>query len=453
VLVHRSKKQLSFLLALLLVLILGSGCASDTVGSNVATPTARAIAQGTPLTIPVPVCHLSSCTNLTPVHGARAFTDTWENIHLFETFDFKVSYPRAIAKYYDFIWGASAANAYAYRLGNPNVMLSYYMTMNRYDGTFTDTELGKQRGLSYWKAVHPDWILYKCDRTTPAYEYQDPNMPFDFSNPAVINWQLQTYVQPASAIYGYDALAVDNVNMENMFAACGHYDANGQWVQQYSGQNVDPQWQQDVVNWLTKMQNALHALAHPMLLIANFSSGAVPLNSSTAQQALVHVDGVLDESSFTHYGEYHLPDDQWVQMVQYVQAMQQQNKPFFMINEFKNANNVSHDDIEWVLASYLMCKQRLAFLYISQIQGYGSDSRISQYSLQIGSPLGDMYQAQNVYWRDYTNGEVVVNPGSNPLTVDTTSIKPSTSFVDAYGQKMSQSFTLSAHSAKVLIKQ
>ncbi len=100
-----------------------------------------------------------------------------------------------------------------------------------------------------------------------------------------------------------------------------------------------------------------------------------------------------------------------------------------------------------------MCKQRLAFLYISQIQGYGSDSRISQYSLQIGSPLGDMYQAQNVYWRDYTNGEVVVNPGSNPLTVDTTSIKPSTSFVDAYGQKMSQSFTLSAHSAKVLIKQ
>jgi hypothetical protein len=53
--------------------------------------------------------------------------------------------------------------------------------------------------LSYWEAVHPDWILYKCDRVTPAYEFDNPNMPLDFANPALESWQIQTYAMPPHA--------------------------------------------------------------------------------------------------------------------------------------------------------------------------------------------------------------------------------------------------------------
>lgn len=441
-------KHPSVFLTALLLLILCSGCSSATSSAKNGMMTLTPVPRGTPLGIPVPICRLAPCTNLAPVAGVRPFIDTWENIHLFQTFDRNVADPGASAKAYDFVWGALPGNVAAYRAGNPNILLSYYMPMHVDDGTFLDQNLGHERGLDYWKAVHPDWILYQCDRTTPAYEYQYSNVPFDLTNPDVINWQMQSYVQLASQ-NDYDAIATDNVLMENMFHACGHFDLHGNWVQRYSGNSVDTRWQDDVIAWLTRMQAAFHQLSHSLLLIANFSAGSIPLNSDRIQQALAHVDGVLDESGFTHFGEYHLPQDQWLQMMHYVDVMQRQNKPFFLINQFQKA--MKHEDVEWVLGSYLMSKQRLSSVYISQFQGYGTDNRIAEETLQIGSPRADMYQDQHAYWRDYTNGEVVVNPGESPVTVSLAGVGAATRYVDPYGQQTGPTLTLPARSAKILL--
>src|SRR2546429_9873306 len=73
--------------------------------------------------------------------------------------------------------------------------LQYYIPFHRDNGTFSNS--GAYHDLAHWKAAHPDWVLYKCDRVTPAYEFGDPNMPLDFANPALVSWQIQTYVQPA----------------------------------------------------------------------------------------------------------------------------------------------------------------------------------------------------------------------------------------------------------------
>jgi hypothetical protein len=404
-----------------------------------------AVPTPTPVGVSVPVCHLPACTNLDPVAGARPFVDTWSNIHGFMTFDYNAHNPYATAKKYDFIWGADVQNVAAYRATNPNIVLSYYMTIHRNDGDFLDNEVGKQQGLAYWKARHPDWILYQCDRVTPAFEFQDPNIPFTFTNPAVLDWMVQTYVQPAVA-YGYDAIAVDNVSMENQFKACGSYDKNGQWVQRYTGDNVDPQWESDVADWITQMQAAFHKQARPMLLIANFSNGPVPLNAPNTQRTLAHVDGVLDESSFTHYGENNLSAGQWLQLIQTINAMQQENKPYFEVNEFKST--VTQSGEEWALASYLMCKQRLAMVYFAQIQRYGYDMQLPELFSQIGDPQDDMYFNQGAYWRDYTGGESVVNPGDSPANI---TIKTSKTYVDLFDQPVSQTFTLAPHTGKVLL--
>ncbi len=432
---------------MLLVLVLASGCSLNQE-TNTPTPTVNFNTGGptpTPVGVSVPVCRLPACTNLNPTPGTRPFIDTWSNVHRFLTFDFNAHNPYEIAKKYDFIWGADPQNVAGYRYANPNIVLSYYMTIHRNDGDFINTDLGKQQGVDYWKARHPDWILYQCDRTTPAFENHDPNIPFIFTNPAVLDWMVQTYVQPAVA-YGYDAIAVDNVSMENQFGACGSYDKNGQWVQRYTGKNEDPQWESDVADWITKMQDAFHKQTRPMLLMANFGLGPVPLNSPSAQRTLAHIDGVLDESSFTHYGQNDLTASQWLQMVQYINAMQQQNKPFFEVNEFKG--DITNTGKEWALASYLMCKQRLALVYFAPIQHYGYDMQIPELDTQIGSPNDDMYSAQGVYWRDYTGGEVVVNPGDNPATV---TIKTSKTYADIFGQPVSRTFLLASHSGKVLL--
>ncbi len=386
-----------------------------------------------------PIPHLTR-----PVYTGP-FTNTWTNIHSFLTFDYKIDNPSAIAQKYDFVWGANYKHLAAYRATNPHIVLSYYFPMHRNHGDFIDTALGKQQGLDYWKALHPDWVLYKCDRTTPAYEYYDPNMPFILTDPTILNWMVQSFAAPA-ARYGYDAIALDNVNMDNMFGACGSYDKSGQWVQRYTGKSNDPQWQADVANWITQMQEALRKLSRPLLLISNLDPGSVPIDSVAMQKVLLHSDGVLDESSFSHYGENNLSAGQWLQMIHYVDSVQAQNKPFFLINEFQKG--IVNKEKEWVLASYLMCKQQLSMVYFALFQAYGGDMQIPELNVQIGSPLSKMYEKQGAYWRDYTGGEVLVNPTDTPATVTTNNV---TTYVDIFGQPVSQMFTLSPHTGKILL--
>ena len=112
--------------------------------------------------------------------------DTWNNIHPFLMFDGYITKPAAVAPRYDFVTGAKWYNVAAYRSTNPNIFLTYYITFHRDNGAFTDSTALKS--LAGWRAIHPDWVLYRCDRVTPAYEFGNPNMPFDFSNPALVNW-------------------------------------------------------------------------------------------------------------------------------------------------------------------------------------------------------------------------------------------------------------------------
>src|SRR5947209_286749 len=189
--------------------------------------------------------------------------DTWTNIHPFLMFDGYISKPAAVAPRYDFVTGAKWYNVAAYRSTNSNIFLTYYITFHRDNGAFTDSSALKS--LAGWRAIHPDWVLYRCDRVTPAYEFGNPNMPFDFSNPALVDWQVQNFALPASQ-NGYSGVTADNLNLENIFGACGTYQ-NGKWVRRYTGKFDDPVWQADVVNWITRMQTALHNLPHPMALL------------------------------------------------------------------------------------------------------------------------------------------------------------------------------------------
>ena len=370
------------------------------------------------------------------------FIDTWNNIHSFLTFDYNISNAATVAKHYDFVWGASVNHIVAFRSSNPHIFLTYYLPFNRDHGTFSTS--GEARSLSYWKTFHPDWILYQCDRVTPAYEFGDPNIPLDFANPAFVAWQIQTYALPAS-MRGYDGIAADNVDLHNLFGACGVYK-NGQWVQRYTGQDSDPQWNADVITWLTRMQQALHQLRHPLALIPNTTLSNLSPTDPLVQQYLSHVDGILDEQGFTRAGDGYQTGSDWVQTIQLIESMQLQNKPYYIINQFPS---VSHADIQWAVASYLMCKEHRTALFISTIQGYGNGLWYNEYNVQIGNPTGPMYQTQNVYERDYSHGLSIVNPSPTESYIVTLGLVKH--YRDLYGNTVSQTIMMPPHSGIVLV--
>jgi hypothetical protein len=432
-------KYLSLAFIFLSVVLIMSSCVPANTGNNVvetritATPTQKAV-----VTTPTATCSQATCepsgSNLPP------FVDTWANIHLFQSFDYGISDPATVAKDYDFVWGAAPAKLAAWQ-SNPTILLSYYISFFRDSGTFGSSD--NLQSLSYWKSVHPDWILYQCDRTTPAYEDGESAVPFDFTNPAVIAWQLQTYAIPASQ-QGYGALAADNVNMQNLVGACGHYDKNGQWVQLFSGDQTDPRWSAAVLTWIKNMQQALHNLAHPLKLIPNLGIGSMSLSDPTLQQVIAHVDGVLDERGFTGYGHGDLSGSYWAQMVQFIENVQQAGKAYYIVNEVPALTN---SNIEWALASYLMCKEHVAAVAISGPQQYGVVLYNNWYAATIGTPRDAMYQGQGVYWRDYTHALVVVNPSSTASYT----IKLPGQFTDLNGNSVPQTLTMPPLSGQILL--
>lgn len=433
-LAHLSKKSLSAITTMILLLCIAlEGCSQAAQNTAASTKKTNQPVSATPVQ-----CNQNSC------HGIRPYIDTWNNIHLEQIFSYNINNAADIAKYYDFVWGADQDQLAAFHSGNPNIMLSYYFPFHRDSGTFTNMDLGKSHDLAYWKNLHPDWILYQCDRTTPAFEDNNPNMPLAFSNPALVDWQVQTYAQPASEA-GYDAIAADNVNLENLYGACGYYQ-NGKWVQRYTGQSDDPQWRADIVSWATRMQSALHALKHPLALVINFGLGSIAPNDTYVQQLIRHTDGILDEGSFTNYGNGYITDDNWVQLVNLIKEVQSLKKPYYSIDEF-STKSLSHDQIQWALSSYLMGKDHLATIFISASQQYGSDLRYPEYNANIGTPEGDMYKDQLVYWRKYSNGLVVVNPSSS----SSYSVQISGSYVDSYGNHIGKDLTLQPHSGMLLL--
>jgi len=424
-------------------------------GESVVTVITPPVTPAVPTTAAVPVCNQSVCLGPSPATGIRKYIDTFNNIHTAQIFSYNMTNPAQYAKNYDFVWGADPGMVADLRAGNPNIFLSYYMTVNRDTGVFGNQD--QRQSLSYWQAQHPDWILYKCDRTTPAYEIGDNNVtPFDITNNDFINWQVQTYAVPASEA-GYDAIAADNFNLDNAFGACGFY-RNGKWVQRYTGQDNDPQWEKDMLYWATQMQTKLHALPHPLALIPNLGvfSGSSTVNYASdpiLQQIIDHVDGFLDESSFTKYGVGYVTGSDWVNLVQLIQEVQQKNKPYYILDEFKE-QPVNQFDSEWAISSYLMAKEHLSALFYSGDQEYGDYLNHPEYNAPIGIPISDMFQDQGVYWRLYSNGAVLVNASdSQSATVNLHTVNvDATAYIDLYGKVAGQSITMAPHSGLVLLK-
>lgn len=389
---------------------------------------------------PTQVTSTTSISTSTPI--VQHLIDTWNDIHAFQTFDYNIVDPSTLANRYDFVWGAEAGHVSAYHAANPKISLSFYIPFNRDWGTFPDSRT--IHDLPYWRAVHPDWILYQCDRVTPAYTTNYPNIPLDFTNPAVIAWQIQTYAIPAIK-HGYNAIAADNITLPNYNGACGVYK-NGQWVQLFNGEVEDPQWRVNVINWLKQMQQALHSLKQPLALIANFDPGNLSLSNLQVQQIAQYSDGLLDEGGFTNFGKGPISDNNWVQRVQFMESVQKQQKPYYIIDEFPSVGNA---EIQWALASYLMGKEHLSSVYITDNSKYGAFKWYTEYSAPIGIPQGVMYKQQHVYLRNYSNGLSIVNPdavGTFKVVLDT---GKHYSYLD--GHPVVQPVILPPHSGLILL--
>ena len=396
-----------------------------------------------------------------PLHTSRTATQSrmsgeehpaqWANssngIHAFLTFDSHAA-PTSISTYgkqIDFVWGATASHVPLWRAANPRAILSKYIPFTRDPAPSPSSK----DHLEWWRAHHPDLVLYRCDRQTPAWECfagegcRHTNVPLDLTRAGTLAYQMSAAVLPAKRA-GYTAIALDNFGLRNTWKACGSFSGpNGSWAQLYDidDPSSDPQYALDVVDWTRRASSAIHAAG--LLVLPNWSD--MRLEDANVRAVLNATDGVLAEAGFTEWNpvpntsSFRSPPpltnpSRFEAQVRYVRSLQRHGKAYFAINEWgagpdyglnpsRVPYNVTGDANrplrQFIVASFMMVNGGACGIFLSCIQCYGGQggglgnlSIWPEYAAPVGHPLNEPVKNETtgVWSRMYSSGLALVNP-------------------------------------------
>lgn len=385
--------------------------------------------------------------------GVAPLPDTTENIHPGMVHDTYVSEQDELGKI-DYVWGARIPP-------HPHVIhKSFYQKFDRAGGYPGNTSFPVYYDENWFRANHPDWLVYLCDRQTLAYEFGDPNVPLDITNPDVLQFMLQTWIYPALD-RGYDGIAFDNVNLTNDFSEgrCGVFkrNSNGSQTWQYlygdaSSIHGTP-YVNSIINWAKFMQQAIHNYKAGATMEINFSphNGGDPSQSlAFNEQLLPYIDLAFSENAYTGGNDSFSMDDDWVLETQFGHDLAVQGKGQLISFGYRVAD-LTQEQRLWIIANYLLVKGKHTYTYIARNTNnggeYGYLYLISEYYISIGHPLNDYYPCQYVYMRDFSNGKAIVNPSST----QSYSVSFTRSYQDVYGNSVGSGVTMDPHSGLVLL--
>ncbi len=313
--------------------------------------------------------------------------DTTDGIHLFSLWGRGADGPQhgwgtGSRSRCEYVWGCDTPAALdAWRASDASTVVSHYIPYGR-DPNASHT-------TAWWQEHHPDYILYKCDRKTVARSFGDRNMQLDFSNPEVVQWQLNgadnSFSVERIAQLGYDAIAADNFGFGNGWEACGAF-RKGKWVQLYNSTDAGKlAFAEANVQWIQRFYSGVKKIkSHkgvPMLLTPNWGIGGSERWDDPNVLAVGNAtDGALSECGFTGCASRLSTGFEWEQKVKFMLNLQAGGKAY-MDNSYWGCNStnmpaphpkgwgvplaMNHSSISYILASYLMGKAQAASLYIA----------------------------------------------------------------------------------------
>lgn len=373
-------------------------------------------------------------------------------IQLGLAFDYNATNPRSIAKEVSYVFGGHFLDwNFGFYPSGPRLDGYLPFDVDPYPQTYPGNS------LTDWQQTHPDWLVYRCDRVTPAsfgYGNTNTNVPLDFSNPAVRAWQ----VEQAAALLrgGAQGIALDDFNFTNYAGRCGVY-RNGAWTPLgYPRRGrINGRFTADMMTFLADISHQVTQEFPTAKIAVNMSPSGSGLRDVEAVTPFIDTD--FDEAGFTGYGAQNLSGSAWRQEVRALQYLNEHGKAVD-VNGIVAASSdraVTRAEANWVLANYLLVKGKRTYTYIyagnhtgfgSSPSGYASFYDRRMYHLPIGYPTSPIVPYGGVYARGYSNGITIVNPSPrNPQTVSLGG-----TYSDMFGRRY-RSVTLRPTSAIVLL--
>jgi Hypothetical glycosyl hydrolase family 15 len=388
------------------------------------------------------ICGLATCQAQQSPNKARTqyFPDTINNIHLEMVFNYNVTDTNTESGVVDMVWASD------YPDQPTDVYNTVYIPYSV--DNFTHT-------VAWYQKNHPDWLEYLCDRKTLAFEFGSTALaPIDFANPKVRAYQWANWVD-SPLQQGYAGIAVDTMSASSNWGRCGHYDRSGSWVQQYSGKANDPVYQRDELAWEAATYEHVHNFSPTATMQVNVSyEFGFPMDVNL--RLMTTSDLLFDERGFTNYGNPpDVPDPiQWEQIMAVLKYVENRGVCYMTNGEESGLTaNIPQSARLWVIANYLLVKNRCTYMYMTGFtpgggQDYGSLITFPEYSIEIGHPIGGMKKTQGVWARSYSGGMALVNPYYATASVTL----PEGSWVDVNGNPVGPTLTMEGQTGQVLLK-
>ncbi|MFZ0822230.1 MAG: putative glycoside hydrolase [Terriglobales bacterium] len=386
---------------------------------------------------------LSAKADGAPSSSSRGglFPDTTDNIHIEMVFNYELTQSQLPSEtgVVDLVWGSSWATLPAGMYNTAYIPISV--------DNFTYS-------IKWYKNNHPDWLEYRCNRKTLAYEFGDKNhAPLDIANPDVQAFQWANWVDAPLAA-GYQGIDVDTMDLTNDWQRCGHYDPNNNWVQQYTGNSDDPAFRADVLAWESNTYQHVHQQSDTATMQVNVSyQFGQPFADN--RQLMTTTDLLFDERGFTNWGvPPNVPTPaNWQTIVTQLKYVQSQGICYMTNGEESGLTaNISQVARLWVIGNYLLVKNDCTYMYISGYtatgaQDYGGLITFPEYSIAIGSATDEMRKTQGIWERRFSNGLTMVNPYAATATVTL----PAGNWVDVNGNSVGPTLILAGQTAQVLL--
>lgn len=394
-----------------------------------------------------------------------SFADTTGRVGLFQLFDrfMTDAQVQSAAPHYDAVWGAF--HPVAWNSGHPGMVVTRYFIPQEDRSELSGHDLG------WWQSNHPDWILYACDSSgAPTHDYafwagvDRPDIPLDFHNPAVIDYQVRQLNGASAITNGQNALAIDQITFQDAMVggnpnfgqtvkdgeyACGIWQ-NGTFVRRYNGVN-DPAWTNDVVNFVKEARQIVDTdstlAPYHLKIVINHPLGSV--SNATEQALFENVDAILDERGYADYGRYNTQADAnlFRQTTDYFAYAQNHGLAIYSVNHFNATQDLSPAQREYGIAAYYMSNLGREYLYMTPDNG-GVEHLYPEYGTKLGTACGSYYGGPALFYRKFDGGLVVLNSGS---TTANAALPGNHSYQDIEGRAVTNPLNVAADDAYVLL--
>jgi hypothetical protein len=286
--------------------------------------------------------------------------------------------------------------------------------------------------IEWLYANHPDWIVYRDDGVTVAYEFANTKYPpFDIANEAAVSYYLDAV---GNAAKGHQAVGFDNVSVGNAWGASvvyanpthilcpvgKHPSCGGTAKRIWSGatDGSDLAFANDNLNYLAAARNAFHGKGLALFCNNNESAGRNPTPLQT--RAAEICDGNMDEG-FVYEGCFgtrprFFIDRTW-SLIEGSSTVDAKGWWFAVVYTCGDSvADWSKAEADWTIANYLLMIGNPDRNYLS-IAPRGSRDYVA-YPSYLSPAIGTALEAPPAAGcapdcrRNYSNGFVVVDPSS-----------------------------------------